>query len=156
MMDETSRKPTVLHDGEGTTLKTQATRVVKADGKSTFGRLALSVVAIPVDFSGAPAHRHSNADEAFFILDGQFTFTLGDETADVGPGAFIFVPRGMAHSFVRRGAGSGQMIEMFLPADPEGYFVELAALVAGGQVSREKIETLQAKYGIEAIRGGTP
>jgi len=148
---EGQRQPIVLHSGEGKLLETQVERIVKADGASTAGRLSLTVVSRKPGFAGPPAHRHFRNDEAFFVLEGQFTFLVCDETVDVGPGAFVFAPAGTAHAFVNRGDGTSRLLEIFAPADFEGYFEELAAMIADGTWSREKVVALQDKYGMEVV-----
>jgi len=32
-------------------------------------------------------------EESFYVLDGEFTFTVGEETIPAGPGSYILVPR---------------------------------------------------------------
>src|SRR5262245_13597058 len=49
------------------------------------------------EFSGASAgawtvpHRHEVTQESFYVIDGLFTFTVGDETVEAGPGAYVLV-----------------------------------------------------------------
>jgi mannose-6-phosphate isomerase-like protein (cupin superfamily) len=145
------RQPIVLNEGEGVLLSTQVQRLVKASGELSAGRLSMAVVTTPPDFPGPPAHRHLRNDEAFFILEGEFTFRVGDERLSAGPGAFVFVPAGVAHTFVSRTQRAGRMLELFSPADFEGYFEELASLQSDGQLTREHIAELQAKYGMEVV-----
>ncbi len=38
-------------------------------------------------------------DEAYVVLEGRASFTVGPETRDVGPGDTIFVAAGVAHRF---------------------------------------------------------
>ncbi len=148
---EGERQPVVLHEGEGKLLQTQVERVVKADGALTEGRLSLTVVTRGPGFAGPPAHRHLRNDEAFFVLEGDFTFRVGDETVNVGPGGFVFVSMGAVHTFVNQGTTPGRMLQIFSPADFEGYFEELGAMRVDGSWSWEKAEALQAKYGMEVV-----
>ena len=148
---DSERKPVVLHQGEGDFLQTQVERVVKADGALTENHFSFTVVTGRAGFGGPPAHRHHRNDEAFFVLEGKFTFLVGDETVDVGPGAFVYVPAGTVHAFTGHGRPDGRLLEIFAPADFEGYFEELAALRADGTWSREKVEALQEKYGMEVV-----
>jgi cupin domain len=46
-----------------------------------------------------PLHIHHNEDEAWYILDGQMTFYVGDEVLEAKAGTFVYAPRGLAHSF---------------------------------------------------------
>lgn len=51
-----------------------------------------------------PLHSHAHEDEIWFVLEGEIAFILGDETRIGGPGAFVYIPRGVPHTFqVRSG-----------------------------------------------------
>src|SRR5260370_4974493 len=46
-----------------------------------------------------PRHVHEHEDEAFYVLEGRLTATIGgDTTLTAGPGECVFLPRGKAHS----------------------------------------------------------
>lgn len=44
-------------------------------------------------------HIHSNAEQWYFILNGQGTMKVGDEERLAGPGTVVFVPRNTIHSY---------------------------------------------------------
>ena len=46
-----------------------------------------------------PLHAHSREDEIWFVLEGQISFMVGDQTHRVGPGSFAYIPRGVPHTF---------------------------------------------------------
>jgi len=51
--------------------------------------------------SGPPQlHVHHEDDEAWHILDGQVEFRFADGVEIVGPGTTVFVPAGVAHTYV--------------------------------------------------------
>jgi len=67
-------------------------------------------------------HRHPYA-EVFLVLEGDLTFTVGEDVIDATAGDLVVVPAGVAHRFVSRGPGrarhvdihaSGQMITEWL------------------------------------------
>jgi quercetin dioxygenase-like cupin family protein len=69
-----------------------------ADAADTGGAYSLmEVTARP----GAepPPHVHTGEDEAFYILDGAWTFRCGPTITDAGPGTLLFLPRGLMHGF---------------------------------------------------------
>jgi quercetin dioxygenase-like cupin family protein len=51
----------------------------------------------PAD-TGPPPHMHP-WDEAFFMLEGEMEFTLGDRRLRLSPGMFVYVPAGTVHAF---------------------------------------------------------
>lgn len=46
-----------------------------------------------------PPHTHPTEDEMFYVLEGSITFHCGDESFDLEPGGFIFLPRGIQHGY---------------------------------------------------------
>ena len=85
------------------------------------------------EFSGAGEgawtvpHLHRGFEESFFILDGLFTFTVGDEAIAASPGMYILVPRGTSHTF-SAAAGGGRFLLLMVPGGLEKMFFELGQL----------------------------
>ena len=71
---------------------------IKATGKETGGRYTLVEVLEPEGATG-PLHVHHREDEGFWILEGNLTFQIGDETLKAGPGSFVFGPKGVPHTY---------------------------------------------------------
>lgn len=46
-----------------------------------------------------PLHVHSREDECWFVLEGEIRFITGDEEQVGGPGTFVYIPRGVPHTF---------------------------------------------------------
>jgi mannose-6-phosphate isomerase-like protein (cupin superfamily) len=61
------------------------------------------------------AHVHDEEDDAFYILEGELTFVLGEEQVRAGPGAFVLVPPGVEHGFRNDGGSSVRMLNIHAP-----------------------------------------
>src|SRR5262250_3570634 len=48
---------------------------------------------------GPPDHVHFSQEEMFFIVEGTYELTVGDQTSTVGPGTIVFIPRNVVHRF---------------------------------------------------------
>jgi quercetin dioxygenase-like cupin family protein len=46
-----------------------------------------------------PMHVHQHEDEWYYVLDGEVTFNVGPDTYRGQPGSFVFLPRGIPHTF---------------------------------------------------------
>ena len=46
-----------------------------------------------------PRHIHHREDETFYVIEGEMTFSIGDQTIKATPGTMVFAPRDIAHSF---------------------------------------------------------
>ena len=62
------------------------------------------------------SHIHADEDDAFYILEGEMTFTFGDRSATAPPGTFVLVPPGVEHGFRNEGAGPVRMLNIHAPA----------------------------------------
>lgn len=95
-----------------------------ADGSTTDGRYALKEFIVRPG-AEPPPHTHTHEDEAFYVLEGQFRFSVGDQEIDAGPGSFVFLPRGLTHGFAVQ-TPTGRGLSMYTPAGLEDAFRELS------------------------------
>src|ERR671912_1299965 len=116
MNEEVVAKAFGLKEGEGEAWwwlgPTLAT--IKATGKETGGRYTLVEVLEP-DGAQAPLHVHHREDEAFWILEGELTFQVGDETIKASPGSFLFGPRDVPHRYTVE-SGPARLLFVLSPA----------------------------------------
>lgn len=88
--------PYVLEESEGEQLGWfGATLIVKASGPGFD-------VALTTETAGSepPLHAHPHDDEALYVLEGALTVFAADEVLTAPTGSFVFLPRGVPHTFV--------------------------------------------------------
>ena len=123
--------PIVLDPGQGDAVQARGSLMLfKAVAATTDGAFSLHERHLPPGGRTPPPHRHTNCQEAFFVLEGEVEFTLGDETVRRGPGTFVLVPGGVAHTFGNTSAAPARTLVLHAPA-MDRYFRELEALWAG-------------------------
>jgi quercetin dioxygenase-like cupin family protein len=71
-------------------------------------------------------HLHHDSDEVAWVIEGEFAFKIGDETATGGPGTCAFMPRDVAHAWKNIGSGTGRVLFLYTPAAAGGLIEELA------------------------------
>jgi quercetin dioxygenase-like cupin family protein len=97
---------------------------LKIGGADTGGEYGLvEVVARPGD--GSPWHVHHEEDEWFYVLDGQFTFYVGDARMELSAGGFAFGPKGVPHTFFAEGSTPATALVGFQPFQFEGFLREV-------------------------------
>ena len=69
-----------------------------ADSEDTNGQFSVIEIMAPKGLEPA-RHVHHREDESFYVLEGKITYYVGEETYESGPGTFVFLPRGVPHSF---------------------------------------------------------
>jgi quercetin dioxygenase-like cupin family protein len=90
-------------------------------------------------------HLHRGMEESFLVLDGEFTFTVGEEQIPAGPGTYILVPRGTSH-MITAAAGGGRFLTLMVPGGLEDMFFELSSLPPESLTDRQEREAISAKY----------
>ena len=93
-------------------------------GEETGGALAMMDFHVPVNH-GPPPHVHSREDETFYVLAGEFEFTVGGQTQCLVTGQSLVAPRHVPHAFRNVGASAGRMIVVVTPAGLEKFFAEV-------------------------------
>jgi quercetin dioxygenase-like cupin family protein len=107
---------------------------------------------------GPPPHIHSREDESFYLLEGTLTVQVGGETLQPSPGDFVYLPRGIAHSFRNPGKENARMLVTATPAGLEKYFEETFYPAVEGSGPPPLTEDLikraiaaAPKYGLELL-----
>jgi quercetin dioxygenase-like cupin family protein len=134
--------------------------VIKATGQQTSGRYSLVEVLEPEGADG-PLHVHHREDEGFWILEGVLTFRIGEQQLQVGPGSFVFGPRGVPHSY-RVDRGPARILYILSPAGFESFIyassepaqsLTLPPVPAGPQDEgeMERLALLARQHGAEIL-----
>ncbi len=92
-------------------------------GKETSGRVTLGE-GLARKGTEPPPHTHTREDEAYYILEGELTFYVGGQTLEAAPGDFVWLPRGIEHTFELK-TSQGRALVMFTPAGLEEAFKQL-------------------------------
>lgn len=71
-------------------------------------------------------HLHRDSDEVAWVLEGEFTFKIGDEVTAGGPGTCAFMPRNVAHAWKNTGSEPGRVLFLYTPAAAGGLIEALA------------------------------
>lgn len=88
---------------------------IKISGNDTQGALAVFEQTGLTPHGGPPLHLHPYQDEWFYVLEGEYTFKVGDDTHELKQGDTIFLPRRVPHAFVQR-TEKAKVIVSYLPA----------------------------------------
>ena len=142
--------PKLVAPGEGRTVMLFGVRfsykVVSADSG---GRLAVLEVEIPPATLVKP-HNHSREDEFSLVLSGTVGARVGDRVLEAGPGSYLVKPRGIPHAMWNTASAPAKVAELLCPGGLEGYFEELAPILAQHRTPPEYYQ-LAENYGITIV-----
>ena len=91
-----------------------------ATGEETRGQFAL-MEQVARKGNVPPRHIHHREDETFYVVEGEMTFFVGDESIKATAGTTVFAPRDVAHSFTID-SEQVRMLVMVAPAGAEEFF----------------------------------
>lgn len=140
-------RPVLPNGGERLRFLGESQMRLKHDGGPD-GELAFYEYVSEPGVAGAPQHIHHGHDETFYVVDGVYEFTSGDDRLVLDRGGFLFVPRGTPHAFRNAGDDLGRIIGTFTPSRFASYFRELAALIdaSGGVPDHDAWVELYGRY----------
>jgi mannose-6-phosphate isomerase-like protein (cupin superfamily) len=93
-----------------------------ATGETTGGHYSLFHVFVPAGPPGPLPHRHTDADELFYVVEGRLEILIEDTWRPLTPGQFLHAPRGALHTFRNGTADAARMLSGFVPSGFERFF----------------------------------
>lgn len=129
--------------------------VMLATGEQTGGAYCLVEATVPPG-GGPPPHYHTNEEETFYVLEGEITFTVGEQTITGTHGTFVQIPRNTPHAFKNNSAGQVRMLIQCIPSGFEKFMAEFAIELPSPDASPlppspgeiEKLLAVAPQYGI--------
>lgn len=85
--------------------------VIKVTAADTGGQMSIVEMTHPPGWE-APLHVHHREDEAFWLLDGDATIQVGDETIEAHAGDYVFGPRHIPHRYTVGESGCRMLLIM--------------------------------------------
>jgi mannose-6-phosphate isomerase-like protein (cupin superfamily) len=122
---------------------------VLADAAQTEGAFSLIETAETGVGGAPPLHVHRDCAESFVVLAGRYRMHLAGRDFECPPGAFVYVPKGMVHTFASLETAS-RKLNLFTPAGMIGYFDELAEGIQRG-LRADELDSIADSYAMEVV-----
>jgi len=101
---------------------------IVADRADTGGALTVMEQQLSEGFS-PPLHVHRREDTAILVLEGELTVAVDGAEQTLAPGGFVWLPRGLPHSF-RVDSAEARILELATPGGIEGFHVDASDVAA--------------------------
>jgi quercetin dioxygenase-like cupin family protein len=119
------------------------------DGSRTDNRFGAVMITVPPKVDQIPPHLHRMHDETFLVISGKLRFSAGQDSWDVAAGEYVVVPVGAAHKFTNPFDEPAVFFNSFTPAYYVDYLREISRLEPAGQINKEDILKIMARYATE-------
>lgn len=103
---------------------------MKAVGSQT-GKVCTGMLAENKPREGVVLHKHLREDECFYVLDGRYELTIGNQTSIGTPGSFFFGPRNVPHRWTNMGSTTGRLLFVWTPSGIEEFFLGVGIPING-------------------------
>ena len=132
--------------------------IIHTTGKETNG--AYCVVELYATKEGSPPwHVHHREDEGFYVIDGEFTFYVGDKVVKAKAGDYLLAPKDIPHTYTVDSEGHARVLMICSPAGFENLVREMSIPASSltppppGEASSDYSNLMEIthKYGTEFI-----
>jgi mannose-6-phosphate isomerase-like protein (cupin superfamily) len=127
-------------------------------GESSKTDGAFSLIHLTHQYGEAtPLHIHHNQDEALFVFHGEVRGVCGDTEWEALGGAFIWLPRGLAHAYQAVGELPLEILVMSIPGGFDAFVAEAGTSVTegAGRIASPsdpaQLAEIAARYDIEIL-----
>jgi mannose-6-phosphate isomerase-like protein (cupin superfamily) len=123
--------------------------IIKVDPSRGSNNMALGTQQVPIR-TGILVHKHQEADEVLFVLEGTGFGLLGDARMPVEKGSAIYIPKGVWHGVENP---DSELLLLWVVAPPglEEFFRDVASApgVSPRQLTREQLKEIAQEHGIQ-------
>lgn len=154
-----TKSPLVVGAGEGNAYWITGTTLdtIKITAGQTEGGFALLEARDRLG-DGPPRHVHEREDEAYYVLEGRYTFFIGDDAIEGTEDTFVYAPRGIPHTF-RTETAAARHLHWIVPGGFEGFLAQVgtkavdrtSAPVNEEPPDFEALGKMAMEYGVEII-----
>ena len=145
---------TIQEPGEGLrTIDLAGTTVTaKADGAATGDAFVDAEATLAPGGFEPPLHLHREMAEALYLLSGRLDMQVGNERRIAGPGTFVSIPPGVAHTMSVAGEEPVQMLMILSnPARANQMFEVMGQVFANGAPDPDTAGPLLAQIDMEIL-----
>jgi quercetin dioxygenase-like cupin family protein len=136
-----------------------ATVLTPAGGPVTFkaradqtGGMLTAIESLAAPGQGPPLHLHRREDELVYVAEGRLVFKVEETLHEMPAGSFLFVPRGLPHTWQSVGDVPARFLFGFTPGSPgmERFF-ERSAELPDAVRGAEGFPRFAAEAGMEVL-----
>lgn len=135
--------------GRGESRRDDALLPFKACAADTNGAMSFCEFTLGPWDTGPVLHVHTSVDEALYVVSGTLLTQLGEHRSEADAGAFVWMPRGVGHTFSNAGPDPVHVLVVAVPGGLEEMFAEQAAYFASlqGPPDLAVLEDIGARHG---------
>jgi mannose-6-phosphate isomerase-like protein (cupin superfamily) len=146
------RAAVIAHPQDGVPIRAFGNEILfELSTEQTGGALVVGLATVPPG-GVVPPHVQEREDELFLIVEGEYRFWVDGAQTDVGPGALVYMPRGVPHKLQVLGKSPGRHWVISAPGGFDRLFAQCAEVFAApGPPDFARIAAIKAEYGMRFV-----
>ncbi|GAA1822563.1 cupin domain-containing protein [Agromyces salentinus] len=117
-----------------------------ADGEHTAGATTINRAHLALGSPGAPAHRHENATETIFVIDGSLDVLIDDEVHTLTAGDLVFIDSGTAHAFAPTPGSTADMLAIYTPGQERFAYYRMLQQFHLGEITLPELQATSDRF----------
>ena len=122
-------------------------RLLMRSSDSPFQMSAMVVDVPPGGF--VPPHTHAKEEEGYFVLDGELTLTIGDQSRALRPGDFGHVAPRTVHGYANAGTAPVRFLAWTVGGPIDRFFEAMSERVKEMPRDAGAMAEITARFGVE-------
>ena len=148
-----ARHPFTMKQNEGEKLRVLGTEVrFLCPAEKTEKTWSLLEAVLPFD-AGPPPHDHP-WDEAYYVVEGEVRFQVGEKEQLVKAGDFVYAPGGTVHAFKGASQQPARVLVFDAPAAAEAFFRDVDREVKQMPADLAKVPEIGARHRLRIRQPG--
>ena len=136
---------------EGRPLDILGNEMLEKAGSADLGGSAAVFVGTIAPRSGPPLHIHHEADEFFYVLEGEIEAWVGTAHVVLTAGMSATLPRGVAHRFDNCTDRPARALTVVTPGSGAGFFDDVDRARPRMPEQRDVLAAIVARHAIEFV-----
>lgn len=118
-------------------------------------QMSVMLVEVPPG-SGVPSHFHDKEEEAYFVLEGELSLTVGDQTHVLGPNGLGHVPPRTVHGYTNTCSTPVRLLAWTVGGPLDQFFEAMGERVRHMPEDALVMMELTQRYGIRMMPHARP
>lgn len=145
-----TRNARKITKGTGSSFSMMGITLTEVVGSAEFNGALTALEQTALPGSGSPLHTLP-CDKVFYVLGGEFEFTLGEEKIAGSEGDWLIIPRGTVHNYRNSGLKPGTLLVFTTPGGHENFLRDFSEIARQGRPPFEKMAEVASRHGVEII-----
>ncbi len=146
-----TREARIAARGQGPSFSMMGITLTEVVRSEEFNEALTVLEQVVTPGAGSPPHILLDTDKVFYILEGEFEFTLGEGKAAGSAGSWVIIPRCVVHNFRNSGLKPGTLLVFTTPGGHDRFLRDFSEIARQGRPPYEQMAAVASRHNVEIL-----